>query len=166
MQVVSGAERPLSHPLITSLVELPEQRLDEAIREAARSGILVIGDDDYRFRHALLREAVHDDLLPGERARLHRAYAEALEAQCAGSDSSDAAALAYHWQLAQNDRKALVAAADAMRHAKGTVRVRECRPFRRVGPGALAARARRRRRGPHRASRPAPGARLHPAQCG
>ncbi|WP_156149047.1 helix-turn-helix transcriptional regulator [Microbacterium oxydans] len=119
VQVVSGAERPLSHPLITSLVDLPEQRLDEAIREATRSGILVIGDDDYRFRHALLREAVHDDLLPGERARLHRAYAEALEAQCAGSDSSDAAALAYHWQLAQDDRKALVAAADAMRHAKG-----------------------------------------------
>lgn len=118
VQVVSGAERPLSHPLITSLVGLPEQRLDDAIREATRSGILVVGDDDYRFRHALLREAVHDDLLPGERARLHRAYAEALEAQCAESDTSDAAALAYHWQLAQDDRKALIAAADAMRQAK------------------------------------------------
>ncbi|WP_181156863.1 MULTISPECIES: helix-turn-helix transcriptional regulator [unclassified Microbacterium] len=118
VQVVSGAERPLSHPLITRLVDLPEQRLDEAIREATRSGILVVGDDDYRFRHALLREAVHDDLLPGERARLHRAYAETLEAQCVGSDTNDAAALAYHWQLAQDNRKALVAAADAMRHAK------------------------------------------------
>lgn len=118
VQVVSGAERPLSHPLITRLGDLPEQRLDEAIREATRSGILVVVDDDYRFRHALLREAVHDDLLPGERARLHRAYAETLEAQCAGSDSADAAALAYHWQLAQDDRKALIAAADAMRHAK------------------------------------------------
>ena len=119
VQVVSGAERPLTHPLVTKLVDLPQQRLDEAMREATRSGILVVVDDDYRFRHALLREAVHDDLLPGERARLHRAYAEALEAQCAGADSADAAALAYHWQLAQDDRKALVAAADAMRHAKG-----------------------------------------------
>ena len=119
VQVVSGAERPLTHPLVTRLVDLPEQRLDEAMREATRSGILVVVDDDYRFRHALLREAVHDDLLPGERARLHRSYAETLEAQCAGADSADAAALAYHWQLAQDDRKALVAAADAMRHAKG-----------------------------------------------
>ncbi|MEU4013803.1 AAA family ATPase [Microbacterium sp. NPDC028030] len=118
VQVVSGAERPLSHPLITRLVDLPEQRLDEAIREATRSGILVVVDDDYRFRHALLREAVHDDLLPGERARLHRSYAETLEAHGAGSENGDAAALAYHWQLAQDDRKALVAAADAMRHAK------------------------------------------------
>lgn len=118
VQVASGAERPLTHPLITHLVDLPEQRLDEAIREATRSGILVVVDDDYRFRHALLREAVHDDLLPGERARLHRAYAETLEAQCADSDTGDAAALAYHWQLAQDDRKALIAAAEAMRHAK------------------------------------------------
>ncbi|MDQ0727109.1 LuxR family transcriptional regulator [Microbacterium sp. W4I20] len=118
VQVASGAERPLSHPLILRLVDLPEERLDEAIREATRSGILVVVDDDYRFRHALLREAVHDDLLPGERARLHRAYAETLEAQCAGSDTGDAAALAYHWQLAQDDRRALIAAAQAMRHAK------------------------------------------------
>ena len=119
VQVVSGAERPMTHPLVARLADLPEQRLDEAMREATRSGILVVVDDEYRFRHALLREAVHDDLLPGERARLHRAYAETLEAQCAGADSADAAALAYHWQLAQDDRKALVAAADAMRHAKG-----------------------------------------------
>lgn len=118
VQVVSGAERPLSHPLITRLVDLSEQQLDEAIREATRSGILVVIDDYYRFRHALLREAVHDDLLPGERARLHRAYAETLQERCVGTDSSDSAALAYHWQLAQDDRKALVAAADAMRHAK------------------------------------------------
>ena len=118
VQVVSGAERPLTHPLITRLTDLPEARLDEAIREATRTGILVVGEDDYRFRHALLREAVHDDLLPGERARLHRAYAETLEAQCDGTDSADAAALAYHWQLAQDDRKAIIAAAEAMRQAK------------------------------------------------
>lgn len=118
VQIVSGAERPLSHPLVVRLADLPEQRLDEALREATRSGILVVVEDDYRFRHALLREAVHDDLLPGERARLHRAYAETLEAQCAGTDSGDAAALAYHWQLAQDDRRALIAASHAMRHAK------------------------------------------------
>ncbi|MFJ4998446.1 AAA family ATPase [Microbacterium sp. NPDC088619] len=118
VQVVSGAERPLTHPLVTQLAGLPQARLDEAIREATLSGILVVGDDDYRFRHALLREAVHDDLLPGERARLHRAYAEALEENCTGSDTADSAALAYHWQLAQDDRRALAAAVAAMFDAK------------------------------------------------
>lgn len=116
VQIVSGAERPLSHPILARLAALPEERLDAAIREATRSGVVVVVDDDYRFRHALLREAVHDDLLPGERARLHRAYAEALEAN--GDGAGDAAALAYHWQLAQDDRRAIVAAAGAMRHAK------------------------------------------------
>ncbi|MGK3949045.1 helix-turn-helix transcriptional regulator [Microbacterium sp. K2] len=118
VQVVSGAERPLTHPLVTQLAGLAEARLDEAIREATLSGILVVADDDYRFRHALLREAVHDDLLPGERARLHRAYAEALEENCDGSDTADSAALAYHWQLAQDDRRALAAAVAAMFDAK------------------------------------------------
>ncbi len=118
VQVVSGAERPLTHPLITQLAGLPETRLDEAIREATLSGILVVADDDYRFRHALLREAVHDDLLPGERARLHRAYAEALEENSEGADTADPAALAYHWQLAQDDRRALAAAVAAMLDAK------------------------------------------------
>ena len=32
------------------------------------------------FRHALLAEAVHAELLPGERVRLHAALAGALEA--------------------------------------------------------------------------------------
>ena len=118
VQVVSGAERPLTHPLVTQLAGLAEARLDEAIREATLSGILVVADDDYRFRHALLREAVHDDLLPGERARLHRAYAEALEENCEGSDTADSAALAYHWQLAQDDHRALAAAVAAMFDAK------------------------------------------------
>lgn len=118
VHVASGAERPLSHPLLSTLVDLPEDRLDEGIREAARGGILVIDDEHYRFRHALLREAVHDDLLPGERARLHRAYAEALEAQHDGSDGVDTAALAHHWHLAKDERRALLAAIDAMRDAK------------------------------------------------
>lgn len=116
-QVVSGAERPLSHPLVFQLAGLSDGRLDEAIREATRSGILVVVDDDYRFRHALLREAVHDDLLPGERARLHRSYAELLESRGDGVDS-DPAALAYHWQLAQDCRRALAAAITAMLDAK------------------------------------------------
>lgn len=118
VQVASGAERPLTHPLLTRLSGLDEVRLDEALREATRSGILVIVDNLYRFRHALLREAVHADLLPGERSRLHRSYAETLESFCATTESGDAAALAYHWQLAQDDRRALRAAVEAMHHAK------------------------------------------------
>ena len=34
---------------------------------------------DTPFRHALLREVVHDDLLPGQHARLHARFAKILE---------------------------------------------------------------------------------------
>ena len=55
--------------------------------------MLVAGDGHYAFRHALLGEAVYDDLLPGERVRLHAAYAEALRA---GTARGTAAELARH----------------------------------------------------------------------
>ncbi|MFB7249203.1 AAA family ATPase [Microbacterium sp. NPDC056234] len=114
VRTAAGAERALSHPLLTRLTGYDDDRLDTAIREATISGILVVDDEHYRFRHALLREAVHDDLLPGERARLHRSYAEALEEH----GSRNHASLAYHWRLAQDRRRALASAMAAMWQAK------------------------------------------------
>lgn len=118
VRVASGAEGMLSHTLLTELAGLPDERLDEAIRAAARGGILSIDDDQYTFRHALLREAVHGDLLPGERARLHRSYAEALEARATRLDRCDRSSLAHHWSLAQVPDRALAAAVAAMQEAK------------------------------------------------
>ena len=52
---------------------------EEAIRETVTQQLLVPdGADGYSFRHALLREAIYADLLPGERTRLHGALAELL----------------------------------------------------------------------------------------
>ena len=60
----------------------PAARCATALREAVEGHILIAGDDDrYRFRHALLREVVEDDLLPGERSALHLALARGLEAR-------------------------------------------------------------------------------------
>jgi predicted ATPase len=41
------------------------------------------------FRHALLREALVDDLLPGERGELHLALARALEQRAAEPQADD-----------------------------------------------------------------------------
>lgn len=118
VRVASGAEGTLSHPLLSRLAELNDERLDAAIREAARGGILAVEDERYGFRHALLREAVHADLLPGERSRLHRSYAEALEDSFDESGCIDQAALAHHWNLARDSRRALIASVQAMLQAK------------------------------------------------
>ena len=42
--------------------------------------VLLADADGYQFRHALISEAMHDDLLPGEHSRLHARYAEAISA--------------------------------------------------------------------------------------
>ena len=76
--------------------------------------LLVAGEGHYAFRHALLGEAVYDDLLPGERVRLHAAYAAALRD---GTVRGTAAELARHARLALDLDTALHASIQAGREA-------------------------------------------------
>jgi len=79
VRAASVAGRRVSHELLASGAELNDTALDAAVRAAVEANILVaLGADGYGFRHALLAEAVYQDLLPGERVRLHAAYATAL----------------------------------------------------------------------------------------
>jgi ATP/maltotriose-dependent transcriptional regulator MalT len=68
--------------------------VEEALREAVHHHVLVVDRGGYRFRHALLREAVYHDLLPGERSRMHAAYAARIAAMPPSRGSN--ARLAYH----------------------------------------------------------------------
>lgn len=118
VRTVSASDAPVDHELLSVVAGLADDRLDAAIREAVGAAVLSVrADDGYGFRHALLREAVHDDLLPGERARLHRAYAHALEER---GERCNEAALAFHWHQAHDARRALVAAIAAMDRAKSS----------------------------------------------
>ena len=68
------------------------------MREAVAHQLLVPdGMDGYVFRHALMREAVYNDLLPGERTRLHARLAVLL------SEVPGAAAELAHHSLASHD---------------------------------------------------------------
>jgi DNA-binding CsgD family transcriptional regulator len=75
---VACAGGPATDVLIAEVAGLDGPRLDEALREAIDHKVLVSHGDSYVFRHALLAEAVHDDLLPGQRRRLHSAFLGAL----------------------------------------------------------------------------------------
>ncbi|WP_225794682.1 helix-turn-helix transcriptional regulator [Streptomyces aculeolatus] len=112
--------------LLAAVSGLGEDDLFDALRTAIGAGVLLPADervDAYRFRHALMREAVSDDLLPGERARLSRRFAEALEADPALVRADERPArLAGYWYQAGDSARALpavlAAAADARaRHA-------------------------------------------------
>ena len=80
--------------------------------------MLTIDGDDYAFRHALVREAILDDLLPGERARFHARYAEAYEAAAAAGTRRLAAEISYHWLGAHDAVRAFPATMQAMREAR------------------------------------------------
>ncbi|MFE6742813.1 helix-turn-helix transcriptional regulator [Streptomyces tubercidicus] len=102
----------VEHELLAAVCRMPEDDLIEALRAAVGSNTLVPTQDGtgYRFRHALAREAVVDDLLPGERTRLNRRYAEALEANPSLVRAEVCAArLASYWYKAHDAAKALPA---------------------------------------------------------
>lgn len=83
------------------------------VREAISAGILVQDGDGFTFRHALIREALHDELLPGERIALHRAYAQDLQERIDAGAPGLAAEAAEHWLLARDDIHAFHAMATA-----------------------------------------------------
>ncbi|PUB27167.1 regulatory LuxR family protein [Promicromonospora sp. AC04] len=85
---------------------------EETAREAVDAQVLVATDVGYAFRHALAQEAVYAELLPGERRRLHAAYARALERALVQRARSVAklSRIADHWWRAGMLDKALAAA--------------------------------------------------------
>ena len=87
VRAASGAGAAVEHAAIQAVTELGADDLDEALRESVQHNVLVAADNGYAFRHALLREAVYGDLLPGERVRLHGSYARL---------ATSPASLAYH----------------------------------------------------------------------
>jgi DNA-binding CsgD family transcriptional regulator len=107
--------------LLATVAGLSEPDLYGALREAVEQQLLVVdpAGRGYGFRHALARAAIHDDLLPGERARLHQAYAETLEAsaELAGPGPDAASMLAHHWLAAHDLPRALPASVRAGRAA-------------------------------------------------
>ncbi|MQA81739.1 MAG: AAA family ATPase [Streptosporangiales bacterium] len=83
--------------LLATVAEVGEDELIGALRDLVARGVMVeTGDDDFTFRHALVREAITGRLLGRQRRRLHEA---ALEALLSGG-GSDPAMVAHHARVA------------------------------------------------------------------
>ncbi len=104
--------------ILAAVVGLPPDQLDEALRSAIDHKVLIqVAGDSYAFRHALLAEAVHDDLLPSERRRINNAYIAALTAD---GTHGPAAEIAMHAAAAGDLTRAFTANVEA---AEAAVRV-------------------------------------------
>lgn len=118
VRAASAAGRRVSHELLSRVIRvvgatgsLSADALDLALRQAVDSHVLLPSrDDSYAFRHALLAEAVYDDLLPGERVRLHTAYVTVLRS---GEVPGTSAELARHARAARDLPTAVSASIEA-----------------------------------------------------
>jgi DNA-binding CsgD family transcriptional regulator/tetratricopeptide (TPR) repeat protein len=109
--------RRLEEDVIAQAADIDPTALQTALREAVAEHVLVPGDDgQLRFRHALLREVLYDDLLPGERGELHLCLARALEPRMGHGSEREAelaAAVAGHYAAAGDQPAALRSAVHA-----------------------------------------------------
>jgi DNA-binding CsgD family transcriptional regulator/tetratricopeptide (TPR) repeat protein len=99
----------LDEATIAEVTGLESAALNAALREAVAEQVLVAGGDGRLFfRHALLREALYDDLLPGERGELHLRLAQAFEWRATDTREVELAALvASHYDAAGDQPAAL-----------------------------------------------------------
>ena len=112
----------VDQPTLAAVAGIVDRELTDALRNAVAEQVLVTGADDrFGFRHALLREALYDDLLPGERGELHLALARTLERGCGTEPEAEVeriTAVAMHYAAAGEQAEALRATVLAARSAQ------------------------------------------------
>jgi DNA-binding CsgD family transcriptional regulator/tetratricopeptide (TPR) repeat protein len=111
VRVASAGGEQVGHALLATVTGLDETALANALRPAVAANVLRADSDGYSFRHSLIREAVHDELLPGERGGLHGRFARAIEVDPLLVPPGRASVeRAYHWYAALDTASALTSA--------------------------------------------------------
>lgn len=95
----------------------PEPALD-ALEAAVAARVVEEHEHLYRFRHALMREALYGSISTARRVYLHRATAEALEQREPALRAREPEVLAFHHHAAGNLRQALPHTLEAIAHAQ------------------------------------------------
>jgi DNA-binding CsgD family transcriptional regulator len=117
LRLASVAGRTISYDVLRASTSISDAELADSLRRVARANIMepVAAIEGYRFRHALLQEAIYQDTVPGERRRLHTSVALALEADLdqTMSRADRASLLAHHWYRAGNPERTFAASIDA-----------------------------------------------------
>src|SRR6266487_4906521 len=111
VRVASAGGERTGDRLLAAVTGLEGPALARALRPAVAANVLLADSDGYAFRHALIREAVHDELLPGERGQVHSRFAEAIGADPRLVEPGRAPGeQARHWYAAHDTTRALVSA--------------------------------------------------------
>jgi DNA-binding CsgD family transcriptional regulator len=122
LRVASAATGVTSDALLAQVTGLDAARLAAAVRPAVAANVLVTSGDGYSFRHALIQESVHTDLLPGEHSAVHTRFARAIDADPGlVAQGRSEVEKAHHWYSAHNTTGALTGSWRASVQASNTV---------------------------------------------
>jgi DNA-binding CsgD family transcriptional regulator/tetratricopeptide (TPR) repeat protein len=111
LEAMAVAGQWCGHGLLAAATGLGDRELLAALRSAVSANVLVPEADGYAFRHALIREAILGQMLPGEKTRLHICLAEALAADPSLVPPGRAVIeQAHHWYSARDMPRALASA--------------------------------------------------------
>jgi ATP/maltotriose-dependent transcriptional regulator MalT len=111
LRVASAGGETTGHALLAAVTGRDDAALTSALRPAVTANVLRAQAAGYTFRHELIREAVHEDLMPGEHGRLHSRFAEAIDADPSLVPPGRAAIeMAHHWHAAHDSVWALIGA--------------------------------------------------------
>ncbi|WP_019143722.1 helix-turn-helix transcriptional regulator [Aeromicrobium massiliense] len=132
VRTLACAGSPVPDVLLAEVAGLGPDDLEPALRRAIDHRVVARAGETYVLRHALLAEAVRDDLLPAERRRIHAAYLTALDGGCPGvaaeralhaAGAGDApAAFAAHL-LAADDATRVAGHDEAAQHLEQALRL-------------------------------------------
>lgn len=102
VRTAAAAGRRIDEGILSAALGMEQRELTQALRNAVDRDVLIAVDDsgagpgEYAFRHPLLQEVAYGQLLPGERVRVHTAFATYLAARRDSDPGITAAELAVH----------------------------------------------------------------------
>ena len=112
LRVASTDGTSLDTEVLIQVTESRREDVEASLREAVDANVLRPRADHLEFRHALIREAVYDDLLPDERTRTHASVAQVLSVRIEAAKAPsllDLSRAAFHWREAHDIPHALAA---------------------------------------------------------
>jgi tetratricopeptide (TPR) repeat protein len=99
-QIASVLGRGFPERLLAAAIDIPADRLADALRQLTAAGIVEQSDSvegrRYEFRHALIRDAAYESLLRRSRVQLHRLVASVVEEQFPEYVATEPELLGHH----------------------------------------------------------------------
>lgn len=110
-QLAAAIGREFSHGLLINASLSDEARVQSALDQMLASKLILrqrrVQGDQYRFRHALIRDAAYDSIAPNVKPLVHARIGLAMEHQSQGRIEQNLVKLAQHFALAGEIEKAI-----------------------------------------------------------